>query len=203
MVWRSAIGTLLMAVVCQGIGYAGTQSRATTFAGVRYGASPEEFARAVTAIGFEATQEPSLDKRFPHDQYFEGTLKGEKVYVITLYSNQRTLEKVIIRFATADKDCLDFYQRFKGELQAKYGDAAGEIADYKWPYDDGSHVGHEQTAIRNGKATISTYWKIADVGEQAAAILKVTDKLTVDLIYESGQWDREADRRIAMANAVF
>jgi hypothetical protein len=180
------------------------QSRATAFGNVRFGETPARVAEAMAAIGLEPYTKIKADERFPLDQTFHGTLLGEQTVVMTLFDANGAFEKMIVSFLTEEKDCLEFYGQFKDELIEKYGTTTLDLQRYDYPFSDGEHVGHEQTAIRFGKGHLVATWKREDGGDYSGGVaLSVEDNLTVRLTYESGKWSAESDRRKRLVNAAF
>lgn len=180
------------------------QSRATAFGNVRFGETPAHVAEALAALGMAPYTKIKPDERFPLDQTFHGTLLGEQAVVMTLFDGHGAFEKMIVSFLTEEQDCLEFYGQFKDELIEKYGTTTIDMQRYDYPYNDGDHVGHEQTAIRFGKAHLAATWKREDAGDRTGGIaLSVEDNLTVRLTYESGKWSAESDRRRRLLNAAF
>lgn len=180
------------------------QDRAAAFGNVRFGETPPRVAEAMAAIGMVPYTKLKADERFPLDQTFQGTLLGEQAVVMALFDERGAFEKMIVSFLTEEKDCLEFYGLFKDELIAKYGTTTLDVQRYDYPFSDGDHVGHEQTAIRFGKGHVAATWKRDDAGDRTGGIaLSVEDNLTVRLTYESGRWSAESDRRKKLLSATF
>jgi hypothetical protein len=180
------------------------QDRATAFGNVRFGETPSHVAQAMAAEGMAPYTKIKADERFPLDQTFLGTVRGEQAVVMTLFNEQGALEKMIVSVLTEEKDCLKFYGQFKDELIEKYGTTTLDLQRYDYPFSDGEHVGHEQTAIRFGKGHLAATWKREDGGDYSGGVaLSVEDNLTVRLTYESGKWSAESDRRKRLLNAAF
>src|SRR5262245_20739682 len=127
---------------------ASAQDRASVFGNVRFGESPERVAKAMSDAGLAPYLPAKIDMRFPLDQTFTGMLLGEKASVLSLYSDSRGLEKMIVTFLTDDEDALPFYRQFKGQLTDRFGATAADIERYDFPYDDGNHVGRERSEER-------------------------------------------------------
>jgi hypothetical protein len=179
---------------------ASAQDRASAFGNVRFGDSPERVATAMSAAGLAPYLPAKIDMRFPLDQTFTGMLLGEKALVMALYSDSRALEKMIVTFLTDDEKALPFYKQFKNELTDRFGATAVDVERYDFPYDDGSHVGREQTAIRTGRGHLGATWEWQDAGDKPALMsLSVEKSLTIYLTYESAKWATEAGRRAALS----
>jgi hypothetical protein len=175
--------------------------RGTALGGIEFGSEPKEVAAALSDLGLKVSERPH-DTRFPHDQTFEGQLNGRAVRVTAWFDPQASLEKMSVVFFTTDKDCLEFYRRFKQFLISEYGQTRVDVEHWKDPYNDGYHVGHEATAIRSDKAFIAATWDTPDAGSQDGGIaLTVSNDLTVLLSFESSRWSSESERRKRIMNA--
>src|SRR5262245_16644728 len=180
---------------------ASAQDRASVFGNARFGDSPERVAKAMAAVGLTPYLPAKIDMRFPLDQTFTGMLLGEKALVMALYNDDRGLEKMVVTFLTDDEKAVPFYKQFKSDLTDRFGATAADIEQYDFPYDQGGHVGREQTAIRTGKGHLGATWAWADANEKNAQMsLSVERSLTIYLTYESARWATEAGRRAAMAS---
>jgi hypothetical protein len=177
------------------------QDRGTALGGIEFGSHPKEVAATLTELGLKISPRPQ-DKRFPFDQAFEGQLNGRTVRVTAWFDPQASLEKMSVVFLTSDKDCLDFYRRFKQFLISEYGQTRVDVEHWKDPYNDGFHVGHEETAIRSDKALIAATWDTLDAGSQEGGIaLTVSNDMTVLLSFESSRWSTESGRRKKVLNS--
>src|SRR5438477_5500599 len=87
------------------------EDRGTALGGVEFGSKPAKVSSTLGDLGL-AVSKKRQDRRFPFDQTFEGKLNGRTVLVTAWYSPQASLEKMSVVFATADKDCLEFYRKF-------------------------------------------------------------------------------------------
>jgi len=178
------------------------QDRGTALGGLEFGSNPAKVATTLGDLGLEISTKPQ-DKRFPFDQRFEGKLNGRTVVVRTWFDPAASLEKMSVVFLTADKDCLEFYRRFKQYLISQHGQTRVDVEHWKEPYNDGYHVGHEEAAIRSDKAFIAASWDTLDAGSQEGGIaLSVSSNLTVSLSYESSRWGSESDRRKKILTGV-
>jgi len=190
------VRSLVIAIVFSVAMSVSAQERATALGHVHFGESPTKVADAMSAIGLRPYAKAKVDRRFPLDQTFQGTLRGEKVLVWTTYDDRGALEKMRAVFITADRDCLKFYDELKRELTAEYGSTKVDMSHYDYPYDEGDHFGHEQTAIRLGKGHLAAAWDRQDSGVNCGGVaLSVEDDLTVRLTYESARWSAESIRR--------
>ena len=176
------------------------QDRGTALGGIEFGSHPKEVAATLTGLGLKIAPRPQ-DKRFPFDQTFEGQLNGRTVRVTAWFDPQASLEKMSVVFLTGDKDCLEFYRRFKQFLVSEHGQTRVDVEHWKDPYNDGFHVGHEETAIRSDKAFIAATWDTMDAGSQEGGIaLTVSNDLTILLSFESSRWSGESNRRKKVLN---
>ena len=177
------------------------QDRGAALGGIEFGSHPKEVAATVTDLGLKVSPR-SQDKRFPFDQTFEGQLNGRTVRVTAWFDPQASLEKMSVVFLTGDRDCLEFYRRFKQFLISEYGQTRVDVEHWKEPYNDGYHVGHEETAIRSDKAFIAATWDTLDAGSEEGGIaLTGSNDLTVLLSFESSRWGSESDRRKKVLSA--
>ena len=121
------------------------QDRGTALGGLEFGSKPEKVAATLSELGLAISTKPQ-DKRFPFDQMFEGKLKGRTVRVTTWYAPQASLEKMSVVFLTGNEECLEFYRGFKQYLISQHGQTRVDVEHWREPYNDGYHVGHEETA---------------------------------------------------------
>jgi hypothetical protein len=171
------------------------QERGRVLGAVPFGTSPDRVTTAMADLGLTPSSLISAVSAFPLDQTFEGKVDGRHVLVTTMYDPHQSLEKMIVSFITADRDCVRFYREFKGGLIAEFGEAHADVEQWSAPYDDGQHVGHEQAAIRAGQGFLGATWTREDAGGTAGMSLSVDRNLTVTLTYESALWPRELERR--------
>jgi hypothetical protein len=195
MVW--VVAALLLTAT-----HAFAQKRGIVLAGVAFGTSPAAVTTAMADLGLRPAVLADRGNAFPLDQTFAGTLDGRQVLVVTMYDADDGLEKMVVSFITSDRECLRFYREFKSRLTQEFGETHADVEDWKAPYDDGRHVGHEEVAIRSGKAFVAATWEREDLGSSAGMSLSVGGNLTVTLTYESATWARELDRRRKLLMAL-
>ena len=130
------------------------------------------------------------------DLQFTGTILGEESIVFALFNTERELVKWSVVLVTPDDRTLARYRELKAQLTDRYGDPFGELEEWKFPYNDGDHVGHEQLAIRRGKAELKAGWQTPTTGFPSV-VIEVTDRLTVRASYEGPGWEAEAGNRQA------
>jgi hypothetical protein len=195
MVWVVAV--LLLTAT-----HAFAQKRGTALGGVTFGTSQAAVTAAMADLGLRPAALGDPANVFPLDQTFAGKLDGRQVLVVTMYDADEGLEKMIVSFITSDSECLPFYRDFKVRLTQEFGETHADVEDWKAPYDGGRHVGHEETAIRSGKAFVAATWDRDDLGSTAGMSLSVGGNLTVTLTYESATWARELNRRRRLLNST-
>jgi hypothetical protein len=164
---------------------------AIAFAGVAWGSAVDSVRKVMIERGF------TLDKvDEAGDLQFTGTVLGEQSIVFALFNTERELVKWSVVLVTPDDRTLARYRELKTQLTERYGDPFGELEEWKFPYDGGDHVGHEEMAIRRGKAELMAGWQ-TPVTSFPSVVIEVTDGMTVRASYEGPGWKAEADHRQA------
>jgi hypothetical protein len=161
------------------------------FANVVWGATKAETKQKLVSAGFTFVKE---DK--DGDLQFSGSMPilGEPAVIFAFFTPGDKLVKYQVNIAPPDHRSLAVYRSVKLSLTEKYGKPSTDMEHYSYPYDDdGGAVGHETTAIRNGKAVIASIWGRDELG--TGLVLSVTDKLLDQLDYESADWSAELARR--------
>lgn len=158
------------------------------FADMQWGVNSKEVTNQLTAKGFSVSPQ---DK--DGDISFKGTLVGEPFSGLAIFAGGK-FAKVFVRLATPDNKAISKYQEMKDILSNKYGEPDHVFANFTNPYYAGD--GYEEQAISLGKAQLASLWK-------SGLALEISDKLTVDLSYESSAWGIEADKRKIKAASVF
>jgi hypothetical protein len=197
---RSLVSTATVLLLFASSAFA--QDRGTALGGVPFGASPSAVTSAMAGLGLTRAALKDDGGAFPADQTFAGMIDGRQVLVVAMYDAAEALEKMLITFITTDADCLPFYRDFKVALTREYGETHADVEQWKAPFDDGRHVGHEAAAIRSGRGFIGATWSRDDLDGTAGMSLSVADNLTVSLVYESSKWTREVDRRRKLLKAT-
>jgi hypothetical protein len=134
------------------------------------------------------------------DQAFTGTISNVPAHIIAMFDPDGALVKVGVYLITPDEDARPKYDAVIELLSAKYGAPDLVVHRFDSPYEAGD--GHEERAIKDGKAHIAACWAHGQVKTdvaQDALCSKITTDLTVAISYESDKWDHEADRRSAKA----
>lgn len=155
------------------------------FAGLEWSSSKELVKETLVKKGYKYDSEK--DNIF----FFEGKVAGNPATVACFFDKENRLLKVVVAFPTEDSECLDWYAEMKESLSKKYGKPTNDFEIYKAPFEKGD--GHQELAIKTNKATINCFWTEADNSSNLA--LAVQSNLTVQIIYESKEWEKEANRR--------
>lgn len=161
------------------------------FAGVPWGATAAAVRSAMAERGF-TFEKADRDG----DLQFSGTVLGEESIVFALFNTKGELVKWSVVLVTPNDRTLARYRELKAQLRERYGDPFGEIEEWKFPYDGGDHVGHEEMAIRRGKAALIAGWQTPDASFPSV-VVEVTDRMTVRASYEGPGWTAEAGHRQA------
>jgi len=103
------------------------QERGRVLGAVPFGTSPAVVTAAMGDLGLLPSSLIAQVAAFPLDQTFEGKVDGRHVLVTTMYDPHQSLEKMVVSFITADRDCVRFYREFKGRLIAEFGDAHADV----------------------------------------------------------------------------
>lgn len=167
---------------------------AFTFADIPWGASKTEVTKKLAAKGYSNIK---IDK--DGDLTFEGFLVGNEAVGIAVLANN-SLVKVIINLVTPDRKAIGTYEDMKETLTKKYGQPQRTFKRFMNPYYEGD--GYEEQAIRLGKGSFSSFWGEDGKGVEGM-MLKITEKLTVVIVYESAAWSQESDKRSAKAASDF
>jgi hypothetical protein len=130
------------------------------------------------------------------DYLFEGHVLNHRA-IVTAYMAGGRLAKVTVALATPGRDARSAYGEAKRTLTSQYGaPEAREV--FEWPYEAGD--GHEDVAIRMGKAKFLAFWHSENANGREGVGLEITPRLIVRLFYESPQWIAEAARRGGAGN---
>jgi hypothetical protein len=167
------------------------------FADMKWGIPIAEAKQILMSEGFKVSVDEDGDLKF------DGTLLDTKAGGFALFAGGK-LSKVIVILVTRDQDARKTYSDMKEVLTKKYGPPTNDYAFFTKPYYEGD--GYEEQAIRLGKGKFACYWLNAPKGstsEGDSLGLKITERLTVEIDYESPWWGSEADRRKAKGTRVF
>jgi hypothetical protein len=156
-------------------------SNTYVFADVPWLSSRETAKAKIVANGFVFKTQDS-----DGDLEFTGTVLGHDAIVFAFFTPRNELVKVLVKLITPDNAARRAYRDMRDALVAKYGPPADDTEIYSSPYHKGD--GHEDLAIRVGKGLISAIWK-------DAMMVMVSEKLTVDVVYEPPYWSDEVARR--------
>jgi hypothetical protein len=184
-----AIIGLLIGSVCS------AQTTEMIFASVPWGSSRAQTKQKIVEAGFQfENQDKDGDLRFSGQM----PMLNEKAVIFAFFAPSDQLVKIQVTIVPPDDRTLDVYRTIKQSLTEKYGKPSPDIEHYSYPYDDdGGAVGHETTAIQFGKGVVTSLWGGSETGGIG---LKVTDKLTDELVYESSGWPDEFARRKKATN---
>ncbi len=102
--------------------------------------------------------------------------------------------KIVVTILTPDQHARETYKDMKQTLTTKYGPPQQAFEFFSDPYYEGD--GYEDQAIKLGKGHFGAFW---DNGLQ----LNVTEKLNLNVAYESPTWADEAGRRKSKSTRAF
>ena len=160
---------------------------APIFADLKWGASTASVRSQLAAKGFDTEIDSDGDVKF------KGKLIGYSAVGWAVIVSNRLL-KVQVNILTPDSKAKQAYSEMKEVLNGKYGSPTSKYEFFTKPYYEGD--GYEEQALRLGKATFALFW-----GD--ALSMEITEKLTVQLTYESPEWSAESVRRKNRATQVF
>jgi hypothetical protein len=164
------------------------QAKQPTFANISWGIDQAELRKHLTSNGFTPS---NVDK--DGDLKFKGELLGYDAVGFAFLGSGK-LVKIQLLIATPDNKAISSYKDLKETLIKKYGLPTSTYQYFKRPYYDGD--GYEEQAIRLGKGIFASFW-------DSSLSVSITEKLAVNLSYESASWSAEVDRRQANRNSVF
>jgi hypothetical protein len=166
------------------------------FGGLAWGSTPSEVRAAFTAQGFLFVK---VDEDRDYD--FEGKVLGYETKIYAYMASGR-LVKVQAMLATPDEDCFRAYHQMVDLLTKKYGPPSREGENYDSPYERGD--GYEQTAVRVGKAHITSIWLTdTDETDKGGLWITISKKLTVNVHYEGPHWAAELAQRQSKSTKAF
>ena len=173
------------------------QGKSFQFAGIPWGSDQDTIREKMEAAGFSFMK---VDE--DGDLHFGGTVLGTPAVVFCVLGQGRLL-KVIVSILTPDQKARYMFDEMMGSLVKKYGQGRF-LEGYESPYEKGD--GYEDQAIKVGKGHVLCLWG-PDTMEGSTypegLLLKISERLTVDVTYESSGWGPEADRRKARATTPF
>jgi hypothetical protein len=175
---------------------AAMQAPRPTFAGITWGASSD----AAIVKAFVDAGLTSRGKDKDGDFRFEGRLFDEDAVVFAFISPTAGLVKVQITLLTPDTKARSAYEEVVKTLFQKYGEGQ-KIERYTTPYYKGD--GYEDQAIQLGKGLVATMWGDNEQPSTTALIVKISDKLNVEIAYEDHAWSTEIDRRRKKTSTIF
>ena len=167
--------------------YAIPQNNLPTFADMDWGISASAVKSKLTASGFTVSTDPDGDIKF------EGKLLGYPAGGWAVIVNNRLI-KVNAQILTPDHKARVVFNEMKDVLIEKYGSPSNVYEFFSSPYYEGD--GYEELAIKTGKGRFSIFWK-------THLMLTITEGLTVSLVYEAPDWEKESERRKRRSTSVF
>lgn len=185
--------TLLAKLQASAPGVGRGAERAYTFAGLPWGSSRAECRALLAKQGF-AYSNTDTDG----DMFFTGTALSYTATIIVMFNPDAKAVKVISVIATPDSKARSVYDDMKQTLSAKYGRPAQSLEHFDPPYE--ADDGYADQAIRMGKGHFLTLWP-TQAGTQLG--LEISDRLTVDVVYEGPEFAAEAARRKALQTKIF
>jgi hypothetical protein len=182
---RSRWVTCLFVSLTCAIVAAETNADDLTFAGIPWRADRAIVTRSLSAKGFSLGKVDAAG-----DLVFVGELNDQRALVVA-WMAEEGLAKITVRLLTSEEDARKVYADTKRLLRRMHGEPETEVESYQYPFNDGQHVGYENTAIRIGKGALAAFWKRG----AAELYVKITTELKVDIAYESPFWPSEYERR--------
>jgi hypothetical protein len=163
-----------------------------TYADVPWGSGSDTIKKAFAKVGLSFSK---IDK--DGDLNFLGEQLGYEAAGLALMAKGKVL-KVAVNLATADSKAHDVYDQLLDSLTKLYGPPTIKYHSFRKPYHEGD--GQEAAALRSGNAKIEAMWLREADGKQLGddISLEITPTLTVQLTYESNDWESEANRRKAL-----
>jgi len=118
-----------------------------------------------------------------------GTIAGYDVFNWMLYFNNDQFYEARVGINVAlDAQAITKYKEVKTLLSKKYGTPDVIIENYSYPYEAGD--GHEETAIKLGKAKIGADWKT----NKTTISLQILTTLDIMLLYQANELSKEAKK---------
>ena len=120
---------------------------------------------------------------------FGTTIAGYDVFNWMLYfNNDQFYEARVGINVVLDAQALTKYKEVKTLLSKKYGTPDVNVENYSYPYEAGD--GHEETAIKLGKANIGAHWKT----NKTTISLQILTTLDIMLLYQANELSKEAKK---------
>lgn len=166
-----------------------------TYAGLPWGSGADTIKKAFRTVGLSFSK---IDN--DGDLNFLGQQLGYTAAGMALMARGRLL-KVAVNLATPDSRAQDVYDDLLDSLTKLYGPPTIKYHSFRKPYHEGD--GQEAAALRSGNAKIAAMWLREADGKQVGddISLEITPTVTVQVTYESNDWEAEANRRKALARS--
>ena len=165
-----------------------TSGNDIAFVGIPWGASAATVKAKMQQRGFTFETIDSTG-----DLKFTGVIGGEPATIYALRTSDDKLVKWSIAVRPADGRTVNYYRELKREFAGLYGAPLADIESWRFPYQNGGHVGYEEDALRVGKATLRAGWTTG--GDLPGVVIQVNDRLVVQAQYEGPGWNEEAQKR--------
>jgi hypothetical protein len=157
------------------------------FLGVKFGSTIEEATKILSAKpGFKVNREFSKPDILA---FTDAPFAGRKSFLICLaFVNNKFHTGFAIIAPNLESQLIELYNGIKEELNEKYFKTTSDFKSFKYPYEDGD--GHEETAIKLGKASFSSFWNFKNPkgtnDENNIISLEITESMKVKLTYQDG-----------------
>jgi len=123
--------------------------------------------------------------------FIGGTLAGFEVGMWMLFFNNDKLYEARMGIdISLEAQAISTYNEIKSLLKKKYGYPDVDVEKYSYPYEKGD--GHDETAIKLGKATIGANWEL----EKTTIEIRIMSSLDIMLRYTSNKLSKEAEEKI-------
>lgn len=155
------------------------------FSGIPWGSSSTKVISELKKANFTSDCNWAFDE--DGDIKFIGNIMGYPSVNYALFVNDKLL-KMSIKLITKDEVVFAAYEEASKVLVSKYGQPTKKYAFFSSPYYSGD--GYEEQAVRLGKGHFIAFW-----GTMLS--VSITDKLIVEISYESSGWKAESDARKA------
>ena len=176
-----------------------SEARLNSFLGVDFGSSLESAKeKLLSREGCTLNEENSSNDTL----IFNGlTFAGRQTsFVILYFINDKFCKSVIYITPKLEAYTIQTYKEIQNELNTKYF-TAKDFEFYDEPYE--KNDGYTETGISLGKVTFESYWSFKDAngGKDDFISLKISDDLSICLVYEDGDLTDEMVNDIMSKNS--
>lgn len=192
-VFRRATLAILAAFIAQVPFIAQSAVQVRRFSDIAWGAESPAIKSGMASAGL-VFKESDADG----DLLFEGSFSGYSAAAHAFLNRSGGLCKLQIELLPPEGKALRAFQEINEATSRRYGKPTGLTRAFEQPYYDGD--GNEEQAVRAGMATIEAYWDRDPSNDGTAIAVSVTDKISIDISYESSAWPDEAKRRPGKRN---